>query len=1514
MANERKYSIVINGVEKSIADVNKLVAQLDELEKRMQALQGKNVSVGTGGGGKSSLSADDKLYKQILATEQKIEQTNEEDYKILLKKKAELKEIQKIQKSTFAEEQQQTKEYANTLNGQRQRLTDMKAALANMTIGSDGFNKQVKEIDALNEKIKEIEASFGQHSRNVGNYADSVAEGMSKITMTVNGTERTFNNAKQASRELGNELKTMAINGQQGTKEYEELDRIFKRLESTMKDVSRSSAGMDKLLDTMQGFAAIGSVGRGLSSLFGFDNNALGESIQKMMALQSIMQGIEVIQKQMTTNEGLGGMFNVLSDEIDDFSQGVAEAATSLVGFDAQSKATAKTAQVLGTALKALTGVMLGLALNAAMKQFEDLGKRVGNIWSEITGGGYLSEEQRMQLALEETNRILEGRIQLIQTDPTYSKYIKDYAILTATTEAVKLQVESLREEVVEINNLSDAMDMLKKAGNNLWDNVTSGKGVVGSFLDSGDWVAKQIMHYKSAKKSNEDLEKSIKSIAGTSKAATNQISEDAKELVTRWASQMDKMGDNAEENRKIIEQMAKQLSDDKILQSVVFNMGRYVNDKEFIAKMNNILKSYWDMRNGISGGLPNISITQALTDKTKSALSGYKQTYEKLKREIEEKNNKGGKSIGAAASKTVDDIEAVILRHMQEGLQKTLRQIDYDTNKEIAQLKLSGQKKQDAVLAIEAERQRKVEEAYRQHAERMRKMQEELEDLQSNNTILSAKNAADSASLQRDTWNAGRTSFFDPSKNWGDIKAFMLDLDHVETGVARIKALLFDKDTQLISIFENVMKGITELNEEFEKGKMSEEEYSDRYQDILKEADERKIKLNLFDEDKAKETIAKIDDLFKQYYAAAKNNITNDKSLEMSLKKKIEGVLNEVGYSLDSTIFDPQYDSLKKAFADGLRVRQDFYKAEYDMEVKTNAKILAARKAEIEEENKLEQQRLSKDINAKIGGANNPLSNITEGFTIPVSSMTEQELKSAEEVWWKHVDIIKNAIKAVENDATKTMQEKSKEINDLLQGLGGSLGDALAAGDIEFKDFLQQYTDYYNEYVNKIQLLNEQTLLKQQKLEQDTQKANADALAKRLKSEADYLEKQVSAVGNRLSTLPVLNKFGIVNIGATKKNLQELEDVYTDKMNNLTRLLLGVRAAWDSGLISPEAFAAISEQLNTVITNTQEKLNEVKGKKGNIFGDWWKSIAPYAQEFVNGMSGVLSELSNLYSAQYDALMENLNKQTEALEEKYSEQEEIEQRHKDNMQAIQDEITNARGARREQLVDMYNAEIAAQRRAFAEKKKIEREEKQLEAKKKAEEKNERKRQNKINLAQMAMSQAMAIMNAYATSPWYVGLAMGILATTLTAVQMGLAIKAQKESEKYAEGGIIQGKSHAQGGVKVLGGQAEVEGGEFITNKRTTAKNADLLTFINSKNKRITPTDLNDFFTGKTNNRIKNNLKNKFATGGQLPATTVKKASNTIVVVDKSTPIVQVVDIVDATKRYNNVRVLAGIED
>ncbi len=64
--------------------------------------------------------------------------------------------------------------------------------------------------------------------------------------------------------------------------------------------------------------------------------------------------------------------------------------------------------------------------------------------------------------------------------------------------------------------------------------------------------------------------------------------------------------------------------------------------------------------------------------------------------------------------------------------------------------------------------------------------------------------------------------------------------------------------------------------------------------------------------------------------------------------------------------------------------------------------------------------------------------------------------------------------------------------------------------------------------------------------------------------------------------------------------------------------------------------------------------------------------------------------------------------------------------------------------------------------------------------------------------------------------------------------LGLAQVATIAAQKFAKGGIIQGASHAGGGVPIMGGTAEVEGGEVILT-RGVAQNPSLLAAANSLN-------------------------------------------------------------------------------
>ena len=325
--NKRTYSIEINGIKESIDAVKSLTASLGELETRIDALKAKasvNVSVNgnvqTNTSSSSDLKEQDNLEKQILATEEKLSQVRSENYQKLLHMKEELKEYTQIAKSNAAaDENKQGLFDTNTMAGMKASLKSIKAEMQTLDVSSDRFRELTQEANVLNEKLKSIEQSYGQFGRNVGNYANSVAEGLQQVVIKVGDTDRTFESAKQASRELGNELKTMAANGKQGTQEFKNLQKAVATLNSDMKDAMVSSRAMDNLLDTMKGFASIGQVTQGFSALFGLDSSEIDRSIQKLVALQNAMQGLEALNQQLMSGEGIGGWLMKGNAAVDSF-------------------------------------------------------------------------------------------------------------------------------------------------------------------------------------------------------------------------------------------------------------------------------------------------------------------------------------------------------------------------------------------------------------------------------------------------------------------------------------------------------------------------------------------------------------------------------------------------------------------------------------------------------------------------------------------------------------------------------------------------------------------------------------------------------------------------------------------------------------------------------------------------------------------------------------------------------------------------------------------------------------------------------------------------------------------------------------------------------------------------------------------------------------------------------------------------------------------------------------------
>lgn len=356
----KSYKIVINGLKESISAVDSLNKQLDNLDAKIKSLSNKTVKVATetsasskGGGNTKVLSQEDALLKQIEQTEQKIAQTRSENYQELVKQKDALKEVTEEQKKLAATERLSTGNYANTMAGMKQQLADIKTVRNYTDVASKEFDELGQKTLALTNNLKKYEEETGQFSRNVGNYASA----FEKYKVEVGGVVREFDTAKQAAKVLSNEL----LNLPEGAKGAEELRAALQQVKSEIQDITKSSVAMDNLLDTMEGFVAVANVGQGIRGLFGVDDAEMQKSIKNLVALQNVLKGVETINKQINTREGIGRW-------IAPFATGIDKATAKLLVFNRALFGTGKTAKVAAGAInlfgKALKGaISLGTML-----------------------------------------------------------------------------------------------------------------------------------------------------------------------------------------------------------------------------------------------------------------------------------------------------------------------------------------------------------------------------------------------------------------------------------------------------------------------------------------------------------------------------------------------------------------------------------------------------------------------------------------------------------------------------------------------------------------------------------------------------------------------------------------------------------------------------------------------------------------------------------------------------------------------------------------------------------------------------------------------------------------------------------------------------------------------------------------------------------------------------------------------------------------------------------------------
>lgn len=765
MANTKEYKIVINGITESVKAVESLNRELASLEARIKALEGKSVGVKTsysGGGSKSSsssaLSEEEKLAKQIEQIDAKRVAYSKEIYQSYLAAKDVLKETVKDQNAIAAAERLQAKAYSNTMMGMKQELADIKAAMQTVDLGdTDQMDKMVQRANELNEALKKIEEAYGQFGRNVGNYK-SAFDGLEKVTITVGGVVREFNSAREASKTLKNELIGLEAAGSGNTEVAKELRSEYYKLKSAMDDATKSSRAMDQAMDYMQSFASMASIGSGIQAFFGFDDNEITKSIQKLVALQGVLKGIESLRKQMETGEGFGKIFKKGFGDIDKYTYSLRRANVALRGTGTSARIAAAGIKVLNYALKGLMTLGVIAAVDLLV---EGLRKLVSGVQDWVKGDADLVDASEvMKTAIDAQNKVLQQNIELINKAQEAQRITESQAKVMIEREYAKAIAETSKNLKVLIEGLKEVYGLQPDKLLNL-NGVMGDKGVtwVGGFKDA-------IKSIDDFNKRFDDLEtrvahgNSLKSFFSSADDAKDEFAHLTKIVGMDFVAAMNKFADGTTEGTKrlveYIDQMDKLTGgryskaiqlvklDNEGLQQDINNAWTMIqNFKDNVANNPIVISMQLDAK--INSELdkldPKRAIQRNIDQWTETLVFGIDDAGNKLtdaqrkniekiiaaerKRlsDIGKQQKSAGKDMAAEAERVEREINQLRIANMKEGLEKTKAQLEEERRVRLAEAKKTGIRVAEQEALINQLYNKKIEDAEKEHAKNVQQV-----------------------------------------------------------------------------------------------------------------------------------------------------------------------------------------------------------------------------------------------------------------------------------------------------------------------------------------------------------------------------------------------------------------------------------------------------------------------------------------------------------------------------------------------------------------------------------------------------------------------------------------------------------------------------------------------------------------------------------------------------------------------------------------------------------------------
>ena len=1436
----------------------------------------------------------------------------------------------------------------NSLNDLKAQLRELKQYWANLSPDNADFDKTAKAIKSLNQQIEDMESNL----KDVGAEANSAFTG--RFTTTIGGVEASFSNASEACEALRKKLVAMRVAGEENTPMYQEIIQLVRRLSKEVMIANQQVAGMTKttqnmgkVISVMKGLSSLAALGQGISGLFGGASEDLDKFIQKFASLTMVIAGLKELEELINSGQGAWAQFaqkgNDALNWLVSWSDGILKATKNTKEFIEAQRTLQKAQEELKAAYADIgTVAMSDEEYVAFAEQYQKLEQSI----KDIAGSDALNKLNDSLVdtyltntkSLEELNDTIDKlKAKFPQLSDEIDKFVQaNIESITRSKESIQI-MDKYEETLEKKNKLEEENEkILSSMGSKTQAFAKSlqGMGAVGRgaavainlLATSLKMLAKAFVVIGALQLMAEAVEvlmNWLKALWNWAKSPFEWVSfqqgeKDAKKLVSQIDS-LNKKLDGLKQERDIqiklgnvgeVEGQLKDIQDQIDMlknQKITFD-----TDREFGEWQNQLINAFKNIDKADSDW-------QSLTQSEKEAaeaLEAIAKIDPEFFKQLEglgpekqlEKINEELKKIGLN-SVNMSSLESMDTKALEELLEK-LSKIDVDLN----------DVKANSVEAF-AEFGKAIMKARQDTANATARMKKDLASLTQREYQLKLSLNDDDITTRLRIVKLEMEAL---AKQYG-----------FTMGKKGNRSVVVKKGGKFTEEERAIAQRILAINNlEIKAAKKANKEAQDRKNkeasDGQKQAVDNAKKLS------RAETAARLE--------AMEDGMEKEIALlEQKRKEEIEDA-KETGKNIVdiNTIYDRQI----------LEVRKKYAKYVEDLQREHNERLMSIATQFLENWKNIQREIEDTKADTSMGNAENKNITVKQNISYDTNTQGSREGINAQKKYYEQLKQSEiqylNEKEQIEKETAQRNYQRQLEDEDArfkaskeaqkkeLEELERSLKEKVEAHQIteeEANKVLQETRDEYlkgeqkdlqthNEKMKSITENGKAVLMNiELQYNEERKSATASALEEQRKVTQDFYN-DIDTIMERTQKRKT-NDFGFINYGAYRQSLQDALNSTKEVANQIESEKEALQKALDNNEISFDDFQKSKKELDDFAEEVKDKTDDLKDGLSNSFNTWMGGVMESINSYSSVLSGMFDGISELYTRQLDAEQAKLDKQQELLdaelemiEENLQKQEEVTQEHNDKVNSIEDELKSARGDRRQALIDQLAAERKAQEQSIEkekqlteEKKKQAQKQEQLKKQQDALEKKRRQQEKRASIVQATINTFAAVSNALAVQPWFVGLALSGVALGL-----GMANVAQIASQQYADGGLLKGKRHSQGGMKIQGTNMEVEGGEYVTNRASTNANLPLLEYINSNRRTLTKDDLIKFYDNGKTTLINRPMQTKFEEGGQLPqlSVDVKSLMNNVQAQQDDRPlVVSVVDIVNQTENLRQVRVLAG---